>query len=153
MKSHAEILESDAADTVGEKLGATVASLVQDGAARDWTEAYLRPLVGLEGAERLSGDRRGEAFSAWRRFVESIAARGRVVLAFEDLQWGDDGLLDFIEHLYRWSVGLPLTIVCTARPELCERRPMWPGVVQVEPLSAEDTTALVDALLGNTALA
>ena len=152
VKSHAEILESDAADTVGEKLGATVASLVQDGAARDWTEAYLRPLVGLEGAERLSGDRRGEAFSAWRRFVESIAARGRVVLAFEDLQWGDDGLLDFIEHLYRWSVGLPLTIVCTARPELCERRPMWPGVVQVEPLSAEDTTALVDALLGNTAL-
>jgi class 3 adenylate cyclase/tetratricopeptide (TPR) repeat protein len=152
VKSHAEILESDAADTVAEKLGATVAALVQDVAARDWTEAYLRPLVGLEGAERLSGDRRGEAFSAWRRFVEGIAARGRVVLAFEDLQWGDDGLLDFVEHLNRWSVGLPLTIVCTARPELCERRPMWPGVIQVEPLSVEDTTALVDALLGSTAL-
>ena len=49
------------------------------------------------------------------------------MLAFEDLQWADDGLLDFIEHLYRWSAGLPLTIVCTARPELSERRPMWPG--------------------------
>ena len=48
------------------------------------------------------------------------------MLAFEDLQWADDGLLDFIEHLHRWT-GLPLTIVCTARPELSERRPMWPG--------------------------
>ena len=152
VKSHAEILESDAPETVEGKLSSTVASLVQDPAARDWTEAYLRPLVGLEGAERLSGDRRGEAFAAWRRFVEGIASRSRVVLAFEDLQWADDGLLDFIEHLHRWT-GLPLTIVCTARPELSERRPMWPGVVQIEPLSAEDTTALVDDLLGTTALA
>jgi class 3 adenylate cyclase/tetratricopeptide (TPR) repeat protein len=151
VKSHAEILESDAPETVEAKLGSTVASLVQDAAARDWTEAYLRPLVGLESAERLSGDRRGEAFAAWRRFVEGIASRSRVVLAFEDLQWADDGLLDFIDHLHRWT-GLPLTIVCTARPELCERRPVWPGVVQIEPLSAEDTTALVDALLGTTAL-
>jgi hypothetical protein len=152
VKTHAEILESDPAETVGRKLGATVAALVPDEATRHWTEAYLRPLVGLDGAERISGDRRGEAFAAWRRFVESIAARGRVVLAFEDLHWADDGLLDFIEHLHRWSVGLPLTIVCTARPELSERRPMWPGVVQVEPLSVQDTTALVDALLGSTAL-
>ena len=151
VKSHAEILESDAPETVEGKLSSTVASLVQDAAARDWTEAYLRPLVGLEGAERLSGDRRGEAFAAWRRFVEGIASRSRVVLAFEDLQWADDGLLDFIEHLHRWT-GLPLTIVCTARPELSERRPMWPGVVQIEPLSAEDTTALVDDLLGTMAL-
>ncbi len=151
VKSHAEILESDTPDTVGKKLGATVASLVRDAAARDWTEAYLRPLVGLEGAERLSGDRRGEAFAAWRRFVEGIASASRVVLAFEDLHWADDGLLDFIEHLHRWP-GPPLTIVCTARPELCERRPMWPGVIQIEPLSVEDTTALVDALLGATAL-
>jgi class 3 adenylate cyclase len=152
VKSHAGILESDAAETVGEKLGATVAALVRDEAARGWTEAYLRPLVGLEGAERLSGDRRGEAFSAWRHFVESIATSGRVVLAFEDLQWADDGLLDFIEYLHRWSVEVPLSIVCTSRPELSERRTMWPGVVQVEPLSVEDTTALVDALLGSTAL-
>jgi len=92
VKSHAEILESDAPETVEGKLSSTVASLVQDPAARDWTEAYLRPLVGLEGAERLSGDRRGEAFAAWRRFVEGIASRSRVVLAFEDLQCADDGL-------------------------------------------------------------
>ena len=152
VKSHAGILESDPAETVGEKLGATVATLVREAAAREWTEAYLRPLVGLDGAERLSGDRRGEAFSAWRHFVEGIAADGRVVLAFEDLQWADDGLLDFIEYLHRWSGGLRLAILCTARPELSERRPMWPGIVQVEPLSADDTTELVDELLGSTTL-
>jgi hypothetical protein len=44
----------------------------------------LRPLVGI--AEDASGaDRRGEAFAAWRRFVEGLAEDGPTVLVFEDL--------------------------------------------------------------------
>ena len=61
---------------------------------------------------------------------------------FEDLHWADDGLLDFIEHLCLWAAELPLTIVCTARPELRDRRPAWTGVVQLEPLSSDDTAEL-----------
>ena len=30
-----------------------------------------------------------------------------VVLVFEDMQWADDGLLDFIEHLLDWSAAAP----------------------------------------------
>jgi predicted ATPase len=150
VKSRAHILESDAAEIVEVKLVDAVAAIVEDEATRVWTEAYLRPLVGLEGAERLSGDRRGEAFWAWRRFVESIAARGPVVLAVEDIHWADDGLLDFVEHLGRWLSEGPLTIVCTAQPELTERRPAWPGLIQLEPLSTEDTAELVGQLLGAT---
>jgi class 3 adenylate cyclase/tetratricopeptide (TPR) repeat protein len=149
VKSYAGILETDPAEVVARKLTDAVSSVVDDEAGRRWAAAYLRPLVGLEGAERLSGDRRGEAFSAWRRLVEGIARRP-LVLAFEDIHWADDGLLDFVEHLYRWSTGLPLTIICTAHPELSDRRPTWPGRLQLEPLSTEDTAELVGQLLGTT---
>jgi class 3 adenylate cyclase/predicted ATPase len=150
VKAQADILESDTAETVGRKLSAAVAAAVDDPAARVWIEAYLRPLVGLEGVERLSGDRRGEAFAAWRRFVEGLATSGRVVLAFEDMHWGDDGLLDFVEHLGRFAADRPLTIVCTARPELRDRRPGWAGIVELEPLSDEDTIELVGELMGRS---
>ena len=46
-------------------------------------------------------------------------------MLFEDLQWADSGLLDFIEHLLEWSKGVPLIIVTLARPELFDRRPDW----------------------------
>ena len=148
VKSHAGILESDSAEEVARKLEAAVAAAVEDKAGSDWVEAYLRPLVGLGGAERLSGDRRAEAFSAWRRFLEALAVQRPVVLALEDVHWADDWLLDFVEHVGDWAQGVPLAVFCTARPELLERRPRWPGVFQLEPLSADDTAALVDALLG-----
>jgi class 3 adenylate cyclase len=152
VKSHAGILETDRADDVARKLEAAVAAAIEDEAVQPWVEAYLRPLVGLGGAERLSGDRRAEAFSAWRRFVEALALQRPLVLALEDVHWADDGLLDFVEHLADWAQGVPLAVFCTARPELLERRPRWPGVIQLEPLSTEDVGTLVDALLGRGTL-
>jgi tetratricopeptide (TPR) repeat protein len=47
------------------------------------------------------------------------------VLAFEDLQWADESLLDFIEYLLDWSRDHPLFVITLARPELVERRPTW----------------------------
>ena len=47
------------------------------------------------------------------------------MLVFEDLQWADTGLLDFIDHLLDWSRGLPILVVTLARPELFDRRPDW----------------------------
>ena len=40
------------------------------------------------------------------------------MLVFEDLHWADDNLLDFVDHLVDWATGVPLLVVCTARPEL-----------------------------------
>ena len=57
------------------------------------------------------------------RFFERIAERGTTALVFEDLQWADSGLLDFIDHLLDWSRGLPILVVTLARPELFDRRP------------------------------
>ena len=47
------------------------------------------------------------------------------MLVFEDLQWADSGLLDFIDHLLEWSRSRPIFVVTLARPELLERRPDW----------------------------
>jgi predicted ATPase len=58
-------------------------------------------------------------------FFERIADKGLTVLIFEDLQWADAGLIDFVESILEWSKGCSLLIVTLARPELMDRRPSW----------------------------
>ncbi len=58
-----------------------------------------------------------QLFGAWRTFFERIAARGTVVLVFEELHHADLGLLDFIDHLLEWSRALPFYVLTLARPE------------------------------------
>jgi tetratricopeptide (TPR) repeat protein len=71
---------------------------------------------------------------------------------FEDIQWADDGLLDFIDYLADWVRDVPILILCTGRLELLERRPAWGGgkvnaaTVQVSPLSDAQTAELISAL-------
>ena len=59
-----------------------------------------------------------EAFAAWRRFLEPLAAERPLVLVFEDLHWADDALLDFVDELVERASGVPLLVLATARPEL-----------------------------------
>ena len=97
-------------------------------------------------------DRRDEAFTAWRRYFEALAEQGPLVLVFEDLHWADDNLLDFIEHLVDWASGVPMLVVCSARPELFERRSGWGGgtrnaiTLSLSPLSDEETARLISSL-------
>ena len=63
-------------------------------------EPALLTLLGVEPAPPAARD---ALFAAWRIFFERIAERGTTVLLFEDLQWADSGLLDFIDHLLDWS--------------------------------------------------
>ncbi|HXH95800.1 MAG TPA: hypothetical protein VNH40_01200, partial [Gaiellaceae bacterium] len=109
----------------------------------------LRPLAGLEADAGLGGDRRGEAFAAWRRFLEALAEQRPLVLVLEDLHWADEGLLDFVDELVDWLSGVPLLVVCSARPELLERRPTWGGgklnasTIALSPLTQEQTALLI----------
>ena len=84
-----------------------------------WLRARLLPLVGA-GGEPASQE---ESFTAWRRVLESWAAERETVLVFEDLHWADEALLSFLEHLADWAEGVPLLVLCTARPELYEQHP------------------------------
>jgi DNA-binding SARP family transcriptional activator len=147
VKTEAGILESDTAERADEKLRAAVTAVVSDEEEAGWVESHLRPLVGARGD---SGS--GESFAAWSRFLDSLAQRTPLVLAIEDLQWADDGLLDFIEELAGRLRDCPLLVLCTARLELLERRPGWGGgqsnglTISLPPLSNADTAALVSAL-------
>jgi class 3 adenylate cyclase len=157
VKAQAGILESDGADEAGAKLAATVHDLVDDGES-EWLERHLRPLVGLAGESSQGREQRAETFAAWRRFFEALAGQGPCVLVFEDLQWADDGLLDFVDELADRVVRVPLLVVCSARPELLERRPGWGGgkrnalTVSLAPLAGEDTARLLSALLERSVL-
>ena len=153
VKTHARILETDGAQTARRKLHDAVTRAIPDEAEAAWVEGHLRPLVGLGSHDQLSVDSRVEAFSAWRRFLEALAVDGTLVLVFEDLHWADEGLLDFAEHLAGWVRETPIVVICTARPELLEQRPDWPGVVRLEPLARDDTAALLDVLLERGLLA
>jgi class 3 adenylate cyclase/tetratricopeptide (TPR) repeat protein len=147
VKAHAGILETDSDDDAGEKLVRAVEQLVDEDA--EWVLSHLRPLVGQTGDAAGSQE---EAFAAWRRFFEALAEHDALVLVFEDLQWADDGLLDFIEHLVDWVRDVPMLILCTARLELLERRPAWGGGklnaanVALAPLSGEETAKLIASL-------
>ena len=146
VKAHAGILETDPPEVVERKL------------AEAGGGAHLRPLVGLAADAELGGDRRVEAFAAWRAFFETIAEEGPLVLVFEDLHWADEGLLDFVDHLAAWARGVPLLIVCSARPELLERRSGWGGgklnaqTLALTPLADADSARLIGELLGRTLL-
>ena len=158
IKAEAGVLESDGAEHVSEKLAAAVSEVVEEASERDWFQARLAPLVGAGVTEAPGAVERSESFTAWRRFLEAIALKEPLVLVFEDLHWADDAMLDFVEHLVDWSTGVPLLVVCTARPELYERRPAWGGgkrnstTASLGPLTTEETARLIGALLSQAVL-
>jgi class 3 adenylate cyclase/tetratricopeptide (TPR) repeat protein len=146
IKAQAGILEGEELAEAGQKLHAV--------AGDPWVESHLRPLIGLAGGAEGGGDKRDEAFAAWRRFFEGLADERPLVLVFEDLHWADDHLLDFVDYLVDWASSVPLLVVSTARPELLSRRPGWGGgkpnalTVSLSSLSDEDTAQLLAELLG-----
>ncbi|MFY9579340.1 MAG: AAA family ATPase, partial [Gaiellaceae bacterium] len=157
VKAQLGILETDSADNATAKLRGSIADLIPE-AERGWIEAKLRPLVGLGAESELGGDRRSESFAAWRRFFEALAEQRPLVLVFEDLHWADDDLLDFVDELPDWVEGAPLLVLCTARPELLDRRPGWGGgkrnalTISLSPLGDEETARLIADLLNRAVL-
>jgi class 3 adenylate cyclase/tetratricopeptide (TPR) repeat protein len=157
VKAQAGILESDGPEEADAKLRQAIELVVEDEADRDWLGAQLAPLVGSRPGAAVSSDR-SEAFSAWRTFLEAMAVFRPLILAIEDLHWADDAMIDFVEHLADWASGVPLLILCSARPELYERRPGWGGgkrnstTVALAPLQADEIAALVSAMLNETLL-
>ena len=157
VKAQAGILETDPPAEAAAKLQRSVGDLLDDADA-DWVARHLGPLVGVEAEQELGGDRRTEAFAAWRRFFEALAEERPLVLVFEDLHWADEGLLDFVDHLVDWAGGVPILVVCTARPELLSRRAGWGGgkpnatTLSLAPLAEEETARLVAALLERAVL-
>jgi class 3 adenylate cyclase/tetratricopeptide (TPR) repeat protein len=157
VKGQAGILESDGPEQAAEKLSSSIHAVIEEASEREWLEARLAPLVGLS-PEAAGAAERSESFAAWRRFLEIVAATRPLILVFEDLHWADAAMLEFVEHLVDWSTGVPLFVVCTARPELYERERSWGGgkrnstTISLSPLTGEETAHLLSALFGQAVL-
>ena len=146
VKSHAGIFESDSPDAAAAKLDSALPEIEE----RDWLKARLLPLLGIDSGQSES---REESFAAWQRFVESIASDGPAVVVIEDLHWADPPLLDFLSYFAEWAEGVPLLLLCTARPELYEKHGSWGAgtrnahTINLSPLSEHETSELVHGLL------
>jgi class 3 adenylate cyclase/tetratricopeptide (TPR) repeat protein len=150
VRSRAGIVEGEEPEAALSKLRAAIDELIPDPEERGWVEPRLAHLLGLE--ERTARDQ-ADLFSAWRLFFERMAEQAPVEMIFEDLQWADTAMLDFIEYLMEWSKDHPLFILTLARPEIADRRPSWGAVsrnftsLSLEPLSASDMEELMQGLV------
>ncbi|MDP9298470.1 MAG: AAA family ATPase, partial [Actinomycetota bacterium] len=144
------ILEDEEPASALAKLTATIERHIPDPAERSWVEPRLAHLLGLE--EGAPGDQEN-LFSAWRILFERLSEQAPTILVFEDMQWADAGLLDFLEYLLEWSRNHPLFVLALARPELADKRPTW-GVgkrsfasLYLEPLAPQAMSDLLSGLV------
>ncbi len=150
VRRRAGIVEAEALASAMPKVRAMVEEHIPDPEERKWVEPRLLHLLGLE--ERSAADQ-SDLFSAWRLLFERLADTDPVVMVFEDLQWADSALLDFIEYLLEWSKDHPLFILTLSRPEITERRPTWGAgrrsftSLFLEPLRQESMDELIRGLV------
>src|SRR6266566_3518581 len=149
VKSSAGIVDNDPLDEAQEKLRACC----DDEAVADLLGLAVGVLEAVEG-ERSQQD------IAWaaRAWAEQLAQAQPLVLVFEDVHWGEEPLLELIEHLAASVREAPLLLVCLARPELLDVRPGWGGgriratTFELEPLQPEENEQLIEALTAELGL-
>ncbi|HWQ22781.1 MAG TPA: adenylate/guanylate cyclase domain-containing protein [Gaiellaceae bacterium] len=122
VRMRCRISEDDDA-TARAKLQATLTEHILDAEERAFVEPMLASLLGI--SQEHASHERHDLFAAWRLFFERLANTYPTVLVFEDMQWADASLLDFVEYLLEWSRSSPLFVLVLTRPELLDKRPNW----------------------------
>src|SRR5207302_1045730 len=143
VKASGGIVDNDPLDEAQEKLRACC----EDEAVADLLGLAVGVLEAVEGE-------RSQQEIAWaaRAWAEQLAQAQPLVLVFEDVHWGEEPLLEVIEHLAAWVRTAPVLLVCLARPELLDVRPAWGGgrlravTLELEALSDDEGAALVREL-------
>lgn len=122
--------------------------------------AYLGHTIGIESPERRQALLPSDAqqlqdglMRSWRVFFEALATKRPLLVLVDDIHWADGVLLDLLEYAATRTSGVPLLLLCAARPQLLERRPGWGGgkrnyvTIGLEALSTADAYELVRSLL------
>jgi class 3 adenylate cyclase/tetratricopeptide (TPR) repeat protein len=148
VREAAAIAEGDASEETASKIAAICGGFEETQAIAD----------GLASVLGLTETTTQETFWAVRRLFEVLAGRGPLAVVFDDIHWGEPTFLDLIEYLAAWSTGVPILILCLARPDLMDTRPTWAsGVpdatsIRLDPLTDEQSERLIDNLLGQAPL-
>jgi class 3 adenylate cyclase/tetratricopeptide (TPR) repeat protein len=143
VKASAGISDDDPLEMAFEKLRETC----ENEAVADLLGLAVGVLEAVEG-ERSQQD------IAWavRSWIEQLAAAQPLVLVFEDVHWGEEPLLEVIEHIASWVRSAPVLLLCLARPELLDAHPAWGGgrlravTLELEALSHDEGAKLVREL-------
>jgi class 3 adenylate cyclase len=139
----------------GGDVGAGVSALVEDEARAPMVVQRLAGLLGDD--DQPAGTE--ETFWAVRTLFEGIARQNTLVVVFDDIHWGEPTFLDLIDHVADWSRDAPILLLTVARPELLDHRTAWGGgklnaaTILLEPLTDEQSGALMENLLGSAGLA
>ncbi len=134
-------------------------TLSTDAGDARWVESHLRPLVGLEADTGLGGDRRGEAFAAWRRFLEALAEQRPLVARARGPPLGGRGPARLRRRARRLAERCPAPRRRAARgPSFSSGGPAGaaasstPRRSALSPLSQDQTALLISHVLDRSLL-
>ncbi|HUL84744.1 MAG TPA: adenylate/guanylate cyclase domain-containing protein [Actinomycetota bacterium] len=150
IRAAAGVSDDDAPGIVRVKLAALLAE----------DEHAARIVDGVAQAIGLSEEVGAPEETLWsiRRLFERIAQHAPLVIVFDDIHWAEPTFLDLIEHIADWSRDAPMLLLCLARAELLDHRPMWGGgklnatTIHLEPLTEAEAARLIEQLLGRASL-
>ncbi len=115
VRGRADIVEGEERASAMAKLHEAVERYVPAPEDRAFVEPRLAHLIGLE--ERTAHDK-SDLFAGWRLFFERLSEADPVIMVFEDVQWADPSLLEFVDHLMEWSRALPIFVMTLGRPDV-----------------------------------
>jgi class 3 adenylate cyclase/tetratricopeptide (TPR) repeat protein len=145
VKQAAGLADFDAPEVVEEKVCAILEG-------EEHQDVVCRRVSQLLGVAEVAAPE--ETFWAIRRMLEAVARARPLVIAFDDIHWGEPTFLDLVEHVADWSREVPILLLCTARPDLLDVRPGWAGgklnaaTISLEPLTEAECDRLIENLLG-----
>ena len=147
VRMRSQIVEGEEPAAARAKLRSTLEEHMPNAEERSFAEPRLAHLLGLEEGGSWGKE---ELFGAWRLLFERLSEQFPVVLLFEDLQWADASLVEFVSYLLEWSRSYPIFVICLARPELQARHPEFGQASRnqttlfLEPLSEMAMEALLE---------
>jgi DNA-binding SARP family transcriptional activator len=130
-----------------------------EGEPAAWTQRRLGDEVGARLAHQLNaatGLAAGPAHAedvalATRRLLTGLARKRPLLLVIEDVHWAAPAFLDLVESLIE-LVQAPMLVLCLARPDLLDTRPLWGGgrvsssTIMLDSLSPSESGELLDRL-------
>ena len=133
-------------EIVSQLTAAESADCLADGHEARQLADNLQAAIGIAASEAID---REEIFWATRSLLDALARERPLVVFFEDVHWAEPTFLDLVEYLAERVQGVPILLVCIARPELLEERPGWgrgnpnASSLLLERLSDSDCEALI----------